>query len=90
MQQWLRDAGVMSKPNQQLTATTAFPVVEPGDRRALRRMMNQINGLKPDIIKVLVATIDEYWLANGALPEPSPHGDQPEPSSPRREEVPSR
>lgn len=62
----------------QPSAATAFPPVEPGDRKALRKLINQIKGLKPDNIKVLSVSVEGFWSVNGVLPAPSPLDDQSE------------
>lgn len=62
-----------------------YPPVEPGDRKALRRLFNQVKGLKPDNIKVLLASVEGFWLVNGELSLPSQHHDQSEPANLPRE-----
>lgn len=72
-----------------VSANVAYPIVRPGDRQALKRLVNQIAGLKSDNIKVLISSVEGFWFANGELQAPSQPHDQSEPANRPHDEAPS-
>ncbi|MER8560142.1 hypothetical protein [Mesorhizobium sp. M0578] len=56
----------------------------------IRKVLERIDGLKPDNVTVLLSAIHGFQRANLAQPEQARPDDQSEPATPRRESTPSR
>jgi len=70
-----------TSPKLKVSVSPAFPVVRVGDKKSLRKLLNQIDGLKPRDTRILLSAIEGMQRTNGALSESSVPHDQPAPAN---------